>query len=94
VSARSFFSVVVLPSFEPCLTGASGELGSATAKLLAYENGLSYDDQMENEVAKIPLRRHAKPQEVAQTIKFLITEQSDFIDGINLILDGGFTSSY
>lgn len=58
------------------------------------ENGLSYDDEMEKEVANIPLRRHAKPQEVAQTIKFLLSEQSDFINGVNLILDGGFTLSY
>ncbi|MFI0435004.1 MAG: SDR family NAD(P)-dependent oxidoreductase [Parachlamydiaceae bacterium] len=58
------------------------------------ETGLSYDEQMEKEVANIPLRRHAKPQEVAQTIKFLLSEQSDFIHGINLILDGGETLSY
>lgn len=58
------------------------------------EKGSSYDDQMEIEVADIPLRRHAKPQEVAQTIKFLLSEQSDFINGVNLILDGGFTLSY
>ncbi len=58
------------------------------------ETGLSYDDQMEKEVANIPLRRHAKPQEVAQTIKFLLSEQSDFVNGVNLVLDGGFTSSY
>ncbi len=58
------------------------------------ETGLSYEDQMEKEVANIPLRRHAKPQEVAQTIEFLLSEQSDFINGVNLILDGGFTLSY
>lgn len=58
------------------------------------EAGLSYDDQMKKEVANIPLRRHAKPQEVAQTIKFLLSEQSDFINGVNLILDGGYTLSY
>lgn len=60
----------------------------------SHENGLSYDDQMEKEVANIPLRRHAKLQEVAQTIKFLLSEQSDFINGVNLILDGGVTLSY
>lgn len=60
----------------------------------SHENGLSYDDQLEKEVANIPLRRHAKPQEVAQTIRFLLSEQSDFITGVNLILDGGFTLSY
>lgn len=60
----------------------------------SHETGLSYEDQMEKEVANIPLRRHAKPQEVAQTIKFLLSEQSDFINGVNLVLDGGFTLSY
>lgn len=60
----------------------------------SHENGLSYDDQMEKEVANIPLQRHAKPHEVAQTIKFLLSEQSDFINGVNLVLDGGFTLSY
>jgi NAD(P)-dependent dehydrogenase (short-subunit alcohol dehydrogenase family) len=40
------------------------------------------------------MHRLAKPQEVAQTIQFLLSEQSDFINGINLVLDGGFTVSY
>lgn len=60
----------------------------------ADENKLSYIDQMEQEVSNIPLRRHAQPQEIAQTIKFLISEESNFINGTNLILDGGFTVSY
>lgn len=60
----------------------------------ANENKLSYEEQMEKEVSNIPLHRHAKPEEVAQTIKFLLSEESDFINGVNLVLDGGFTSSY
>ena len=60
----------------------------------ANENELSYDDQMEKDVANIPLRRHTQPQEVAQTIKFLISDDSNFINGVNLIIDGGFTTSY
>lgn len=60
----------------------------------AQENGIGYEEQMEQEVANIPLRRHAKPEEVAQTIKFLLTDESNFVNGVNLILDGGFTSSY
>lgn len=60
----------------------------------ANDDGITYNDQMEKEVANIPLRRHAKPQEVAQTVKFLLSEQSDFINGVNLLLDGGLTLSY
>lgn len=60
----------------------------------AQENGLSYENQMENEVANIPLHRHATPEELAQTIKFLMSEESNFINGINLIFDGGLTACY
>ncbi len=60
----------------------------------ASENGLSYEEQMAKDVASIPLHRHAKLHEVAQSIKFLLSDQSDFINGVNLILDGGFTVSY
>lgn len=55
---------------------------------------LSYDEAMREEVKAIPLRRHAKPEEVAKTIRFLISEDSDFITGTNMILDGGYTQSY
>jgi 3-oxoacyl-[acyl-carrier protein] reductase len=60
----------------------------------AKEKGLSYEEQMKQEVASIPLHRHARPEEEAKTIKFLLSEESDFINGTNIILDGGFTVSY
>lgn len=60
----------------------------------ADSRGLTYEEQLKEEVANIPLRRHAIPEEVAQTIQFLLSEQSDFINGTNLILDGGYTSIY
>jgi 3-oxoacyl-[acyl-carrier protein] reductase len=60
----------------------------------AQENGVCYATQMEQEVSNIPLQRHAKPEEVAKTVQFLLSEKSDFITGTNLILDGGFTVSY
>ena len=60
----------------------------------ASKNGVSYEEQMEKEVANIPLQRHAKPEEVAQAIQFLLSEQSGFVNGINLVIDGGITLSY
>lgn len=60
----------------------------------AKESAISYKEQMEQEVKVIPLGRYVKPQEVAQAIKFLISETSDFITGVNLVIDGGFTVSY
>jgi NAD(P)-dependent dehydrogenase (short-subunit alcohol dehydrogenase family) len=60
----------------------------------AHENGLSYEEQMSKEVANIPVGRHAKPEEVGKTVKFLLSEESAFINGANLVLDGGITLSY
>lgn len=60
----------------------------------ADQLSLGYDEVMATEVASIPLKRHAQPHEVAKTIKFLLSEESNFVHGINLIIDGGITTSY
>lgn len=60
----------------------------------AWDNDVDFNTQMRAEVANIPLRRHAKPEEVAGTVKFLLSEDSNFVTGINLILDGGLAGCY
>jgi NAD(P)-dependent dehydrogenase (short-subunit alcohol dehydrogenase family) len=41
---------------------------------------------------KVPLKRMAKPEEIAPSITFLLTDESSYITGHNLIVDGGWTS--
>jgi 3-oxoacyl-[acyl-carrier protein] reductase len=60
----------------------------------ARQNGMDYDSQMKTDVAKIPLGRHAAPDEVAKSVSFLLSKDADFINGVNLVLDGGLTLSY
>jgi 3-oxoacyl-[acyl-carrier protein] reductase len=60
----------------------------------AEQHSLSYQEQMGREVASIPMRRHALPEEVAKSVKFLLSSDSNFINGVNLVLDGGATVSY
>ncbi len=60
----------------------------------AVANDCSYEAQMSHDVAKIPLGRHAKPSEIAHSVKFLLSEDSNFITGVNLVIDGGLTTSY
>ncbi len=60
----------------------------------AEQNSISYEEQMGREVASIPMRRHAMPKEVAKSVKFLLSSDSNFISGVNLIIDGGSTVSY
>jgi|MGYP003960466117 3-oxoacyl-[acyl-carrier protein] reductase len=44
---------------------------------------------IENE---IPLGRLAKPEEIAKCVRFLVSDDSSYITGQTLIVDGGFTA--
>ncbi|EPJ30779.1 short chain dehydrogenase family protein [Chlamydia psittaci 09DC78] len=59
----------------------------------ARVNQSSYMEEYTKETEEIPLRRHCESEELAKTIEFLLTSSSSFISGVNLLLDGGFTSS-
>jgi 3alpha(or 20beta)-hydroxysteroid dehydrogenase len=41
------------------------------------------------DVAKIPMRRMARPSDIAQTIAFLASDESTYITGIDVLVDGG-----
>jgi NAD(P)-dependent dehydrogenase (short-subunit alcohol dehydrogenase family) len=43
----------------------------------------------ENIVAQIPMRRLGSPEEVAKAIYFLCTEQSSYVNGAELMINGG-----
>jgi NAD(P)-dependent dehydrogenase (short-subunit alcohol dehydrogenase family) len=43
----------------------------------------------ENIVAQIPMRRLGSPEEVAKAIYFLCTEQSSYVNGSELMINGG-----
>jgi NAD(P)-dependent dehydrogenase (short-subunit alcohol dehydrogenase family) len=44
-------------------------------------------------VEKIPMKRYAKVQEVAKTVRFLLSEEAGYITGQNIRVDGGITRS-
>lgn len=43
----------------------------------------------EQMITKIPVRRAGKPEDMAECILFLASDKASFVDGINLVADGG-----
>ncbi len=54
-------------------------------------NSLS-QEELKNIQKQIPLQRLATPQEIAKSVKFLVSDDNTYITGQTLIVDGGFSS--
>jgi NAD(P)-dependent dehydrogenase (short-subunit alcohol dehydrogenase family) len=52
-----------------------------------FETPSVYEQMME----KIPLRRHAEPEEMAGTILYLVSDAATYTTGECIVVDGGFT---
>lgn len=52
----------------------------------------NYPESEEN-LARIPMKRHARVQEIARIVRFLISDDAGYITGQNLRADGGLTHS-
>ena len=76
----------------------SKELSSFNIRVNSISPGLTDTDLMkqntkeniiQDEVSKISLKRVASVKEIAKTILFLSSEDSSYINGQNIIVDGG-----
>tara|TARA_B110000211_G_scaffold230371_1_gene289790 strand:- start:11 stop:766 length:756 start_codon:yes stop_codon:yes gene_type:complete len=76
----------------------SKELSGYNIRVNSVSPGLTDTDLMssntkenilKSEIAKISLKRIAKPNEIADVILFLASEKSSYINGQNIIVDGG-----
>lgn len=50
----------------------------------------NYPESSEN-LAKIPMKRYARVQEIAKTVRFLLSDDAGYITGQNIRADGGIT---
>lgn len=51
-------------------------------------------EDYEKDAEKYLLKRYGKPEEVARTIVFLLSDASSFITGNTILVDGGFTANH
>jgi len=45
-------------------------------------------------VKDIPMKRMAKPEEIADTVTFLCSSKASYITGITINVDGGYCKNY
>jgi NAD(P)-dependent dehydrogenase (short-subunit alcohol dehydrogenase family) len=57
------------------------------------QEGISTEEAMQRATQKLPLGRLATPQEIAQAVVFLASEQASYITGVNINMDGGSAST-
>jgi NAD(P)-dependent dehydrogenase (short-subunit alcohol dehydrogenase family) len=48
-------------------------------------------EEMEKDKLNYPLKRYGKPEEVAYSVVYLLSDATAWITGTNLLIDGGFT---
>ena len=44
-------------------------------------------------VSQIPLRRFGRPEELASVVRFLLSQDSSYVNGVSIPVDGGWTTS-
>ena len=68
--------------------------GDTDTPMLRSEAGMLGDplDRHMEQAADVPLRRVARPEDIAQAALYLASEASSFVSGAPLIVDGGFVA--
>lgn len=62
---------------------------SSLAQASATRDGVTQEQVMEGWRTQIPMRRFAKPEEVAAALAFLASREAGYITGVSLQVDGG-----
>lgn len=56
-----------------------------------YHDGSITQEQLKEDMKRYPLKRYGKPEEVAYSVVYLLSNASAWITGTNLLIDGGYT---
>jgi len=72
--------------------GQIGALGAGVSPHRGYQPAVA-PEQVEQAVAQftsqVPLGRRGKPEEIASVVVFLASDESSYITGVDLAVDGG-----
>ncbi len=77
----------VCPGF--VLTKRQEELSAARSK----ERKMSMEEYLNEQSKNIPSGRFGRPEEIGDVVAFLASERASYINGTNILVDGGLTKS-
>jgi len=70
--------------------------GQYNIRVNAISPGGIFDNQpekfVENYNKKVPARRMGKPEDISAAVHFLLSDEASYINGHNLVVDGGWTA--
>jgi 3-oxoacyl-[acyl-carrier protein] reductase len=67
------------------LTDRQRELASLRAQSL----GVDVDEALRRQAEDVPMKRLARPDEIASAVAFLCSERTSYVTGVSLLVDGG-----
>jgi NAD(P)-dependent dehydrogenase (short-subunit alcohol dehydrogenase family) len=76
------------------LAPKSIRVNSVTPGMVAtkiYSDGTITEEQLNEDIKRYPLKRFGKPEEIAYSVIYLLSDASAWVTGSNLLIDGGYT---
>ena len=55
---------------------------------VGVEGSNPFPEQREERMKQVPMHRHGTPEEVAQLVAFLLSDESSYITGAEIAIDG------
>ena len=56
-----------------------------------YDSGTITPEQLEEDRKRYPLKRYGKPEEIAYSVIYLLSDASGWVTGTSIVIDGGYT---